>query len=39
MRSPSCPEDCPGALAFLSSSGSDFVTGQSLVVDGGFVNN
>jgi NAD(P)-dependent dehydrogenase (short-subunit alcohol dehydrogenase family) len=33
------PEDLIGALLFLVSSDSDFVTGQSLVVDGGSVNN
>jgi NAD(P)-dependent dehydrogenase (short-subunit alcohol dehydrogenase family) len=33
------PEDLLGALIFLVSSDSDFVTGQSLVVDGGSVNN
>jgi NAD(P)-dependent dehydrogenase (short-subunit alcohol dehydrogenase family) len=33
------PEDLIGALIFLVSSDSDFVTGQSLVVDGGSVNN
>ena len=33
------PEDLLGALVFLCSSDSDFVTGQSLVVDGGSVNN
>ena len=33
------PEDLLGALIFLLSSESDFVTGQSLVVDGGSVNN
>ena len=33
------PEDLLGALIFFASSDSDFVTGQSLVVDGGSVNN
>ncbi len=33
------PEDLVGALVFLASADSDFVTGQSLVVDGGSVNN
>ena len=33
------PEDLLGALVFLASSDSDFVTGQSIVVDGGSVNN
>ena len=33
------PEDLLGALIFLVSSDCDFVTGQSLVVDGGSVNN
>ncbi|MEM8630928.1 MAG: SDR family oxidoreductase [Pseudomonadota bacterium] len=32
------PEDLTGALVFLCSSDSDFVTGQTLVVDGGSVN-
>lgn len=32
------PEDLVGALVFLASSDSDFVTGQTLVVDGGSVN-
>lgn len=33
------PEDLLGSLIFLCSSDSDFVTGQSLVVDGGSANN
>jgi len=33
------PEDLTGALVFLCSADSNFVTGQSLVVDGGSVNN
>jgi NAD(P)-dependent dehydrogenase (short-subunit alcohol dehydrogenase family) len=33
------PEDLLGTLVFLASSDSDFITGQSIVVDGGAVNN
>ena len=31
------PEDLVGALLYLASSDSDFMTGQTLVVDGGYV--
>jgi NAD(P)-dependent dehydrogenase (short-subunit alcohol dehydrogenase family) len=33
------PEDLTGAMLFLVSSDSDFMTGQCMVVDGGSVNN
>ena len=33
------PEDLLGTLIYLASGDSDFVTGQSIVVDGGSVNN
>jgi NAD(P)-dependent dehydrogenase (short-subunit alcohol dehydrogenase family) len=32
------PEDLLGALVFLASSDSDFVTGQTIAVDGGSIN-
>jgi NAD(P)-dependent dehydrogenase (short-subunit alcohol dehydrogenase family) len=32
------PEDLVGALLFLASSDSDFVTGQTIAVDGGSIN-
>ena len=32
------PQDLLGALVFLSSADSDFVTGQTIAVDGGNVN-
>ena len=33
------PEDLTGAMIFLASTDSDFMTGQCVVVDGGSVNN
>lgn len=33
------PEDLTGAMIFLASADSDFMTGQCVVVDGGSVNN
>ena len=32
------PEDVLGALVFLASSDSDFITGQTIAVDGGSIN-
>jgi NAD(P)-dependent dehydrogenase (short-subunit alcohol dehydrogenase family) len=29
------PDDVVGAVVFLSSAGADFVTGQTMVIDGG----
>jgi len=31
------PEDLVGTAVFLASSGSDYVTGQLIYVDGGFM--
>jgi NAD(P)-dependent dehydrogenase (short-subunit alcohol dehydrogenase family) len=32
------PDDLLGALVFLASSDSDFITGQTIAVDGGSIN-
>ena len=32
------PQDLLGALVFLASADSDFITGQTIAVDGGNVN-
>lgn len=39
IRREEVPEDLIGALIFLSSSDSDFMSGQCMVVDGGSVNH
>ena len=39
LKSEAVPADLIGALLFLASSASDFVTGQTLAVDGGSVMN
>ncbi len=39
LKRPQVPEDLTGALIFLSSPESDFMTGQCIVVDGGSVNH
>jgi NAD(P)-dependent dehydrogenase (short-subunit alcohol dehydrogenase family) len=31
------PEDIAAAVAFLASAGADYITGQTLVVDGGYI--
>jgi NAD(P)-dependent dehydrogenase (short-subunit alcohol dehydrogenase family) len=38
LRRDEHPQDLLGALIFLSSADSDFVTGQTIAVDGGNVN-
>ncbi len=38
LRRHGLPEDLLGALLFLASSDSDFVTGQTIAVDGGSIN-
>ena len=38
LRRDETPQDLLGALVFLASADSDFVTGQTIAVDGGNVN-
>jgi NAD(P)-dependent dehydrogenase (short-subunit alcohol dehydrogenase family) len=35
LKRPSEPRDIVGAVLFLASAGSEYITGQTLVVDGG----
>ena len=35
LKRPQEPEDLMGVITFLSSDESDFITGQTIVVDGG----
>ena len=37
MRRMGTPEDVAAVVAFLASRDADFITGQSIVVDGGWV--
>jgi NAD(P)-dependent dehydrogenase (short-subunit alcohol dehydrogenase family) len=37
FKRPQIPEDIVGTLIFLASPDSDFITGQTIVVDGGSV--
>ena len=39
LRREQMPEDLTGAMIFLASADSDFMTGQCMVVDGGSVNH
>jgi 3-oxoacyl-[acyl-carrier protein] reductase len=39
FKRPETPEDLVGAVLYFSSADSDFVTGQTLLVDGGAVFN
>jgi NAD(P)-dependent dehydrogenase (short-subunit alcohol dehydrogenase family) len=38
LRRDELPEDLLGALVFLASAESDFITGQTIAVDGGSIN-
>ena len=37
LKRPEVPDDLVGTLLYLASADSDFVTGQTIVVDGGSV--
>jgi NAD(P)-dependent dehydrogenase (short-subunit alcohol dehydrogenase family) len=39
LRRPGTPRDVAGAVAFLASEDAAWITGQTLVVDGGFSIN
>jgi NAD(P)-dependent dehydrogenase (short-subunit alcohol dehydrogenase family) len=36
MRRPGQPEEVVGLAVFLASHASDYITGQSFIIDGGF---
>jgi 3-oxoacyl-[acyl-carrier protein] reductase len=37
FKRPMDPNDLPGAMVFLASDDSDFITGQTICVDGGLI--
>ena len=39
IKRPETPDDLTGAIVFLSSDDSDFITGQTILVDGGSTLN
>jgi NAD(P)-dependent dehydrogenase (short-subunit alcohol dehydrogenase family) len=39
IKRPEIPDDLTGTIVFLSSDDSDFVTGQTILVDGGSTFN
>jgi len=39
IKRPEKPEDLTGTIVFLSSDNSDFITGQTIIVDGGLALN
>ncbi|MGD0236535.1 MAG: SDR family oxidoreductase [Syntrophorhabdales bacterium] len=39
IKRPETPDDLTGTIVFLSSDDSDFITGQTIIVDGGSALN